>query len=176
MFDAGFAELILIFVIGLLILGPERLPRVAAQLGRWVARARRTANQLRYQLEREVALEEIQRTQKQVRRSVSSAAEQAKRNVAGASSTESGEHGAEASDAAAAGSEAGREPGAQPPADTEAADASGAKRPPGDPEPGTAPPAHERRDGETDHDGAGAAGEGDADDTEPAATGSTTPR
>jgi hypothetical protein len=34
MFDAGFTELILIFVLGLLILGPERLPRVAAQLGR----------------------------------------------------------------------------------------------------------------------------------------------
>ncbi|MGB7215204.1 MAG: Sec-independent protein translocase protein TatB [Gammaproteobacteria bacterium] len=63
MFDAGFSELLLIFVIALLILGPERLPRVAAQLGRWIAKARRTANQLRWQLEREVALDEIYRTQ-----------------------------------------------------------------------------------------------------------------
>lgn len=61
MFDVGFSELVLIFVIGLLILGPERLPRVAAQVGRWVSKARRTANQLRHQLEREMALEEINR-------------------------------------------------------------------------------------------------------------------
>jgi sec-independent protein translocase protein TatB len=59
MFDVGFAELVLLFVIGLLILGPERLPRVAAQIGRWVGRARRTASQLRHQLEREIALNDI---------------------------------------------------------------------------------------------------------------------
>jgi len=64
MFGAGFTELLLIFIIGLLILGPERLPRVAAQIGRWIGRARRTANQLRYQLEREIALEEVTRAQK----------------------------------------------------------------------------------------------------------------
>lgn len=57
----GFWELLLLFVIGLLILGPERLPRVATQIGRWVGRARRTANQLRYQLEREIALADIEK-------------------------------------------------------------------------------------------------------------------
>lgn len=64
MFEVGFQELVLVFVIALLILGPERLPRVAAQAGRWVGRARRMANQLRYQLEREIALEEYNRTHK----------------------------------------------------------------------------------------------------------------
>ena len=57
----GFQELVLIFVIGLLILGPERLPRVASQLGRWVGKARRTANQLRFQMEREIALADIEK-------------------------------------------------------------------------------------------------------------------
>jgi len=58
MFDVGFWELVLIFGLGLVILGPERLPRVAAQVGRWVGRARRTASQLRRQLEMEIKLDE----------------------------------------------------------------------------------------------------------------------
>lgn len=61
MFDVGFSELVLIFVLGLLILGPERLPRVAAQLGRWVGKARHMATQLRRQLEHELEVNEIRR-------------------------------------------------------------------------------------------------------------------
>jgi sec-independent protein translocase protein TatB len=67
--SVGFSELFLLFIIGLLILGPERLPRVASQIGRWVGRARRTANQLRYQLEREIAQAEVEQPKtKPVRR------------------------------------------------------------------------------------------------------------
>lgn len=55
MFDVGFWELILIFGVGLMILGPERMPRVASQIGRWIGRARRTASSLRRQLEQEIA-------------------------------------------------------------------------------------------------------------------------
>jgi sec-independent protein translocase protein TatB len=64
----GFQELVLLFIIGLLILGPEKLPRVASQIGRWVGRARRTANQMRYQLEREIALADIEKTSKDLKR------------------------------------------------------------------------------------------------------------
>jgi Tat protein translocase TatB subunit len=60
MFDVGFMELVLVSVIGLLVLGPQRLPKVAAEIGRWVGRARRTATQLRRQLEREIELSELQ--------------------------------------------------------------------------------------------------------------------
>jgi sec-independent protein translocase protein TatB len=59
MFDIGFAEFVLVFVIGLLVLGPQRLPKVAAEIGKWVGRARRTANDLRRQLEREIELSEM---------------------------------------------------------------------------------------------------------------------
>jgi sec-independent protein translocase protein TatB len=64
MFDIGFSELVLVFVIGLVILGPERLPKVAAQLGRWVSLARRTVIQLSRQLEREIELSETVRPPK----------------------------------------------------------------------------------------------------------------
>ncbi|HET8696095.1 MAG TPA: Sec-independent protein translocase protein TatB [Gammaproteobacteria bacterium] len=59
MFETGFGELVLLFVIGLLVLGPQRLPKVAAEIGKWVGRARRTASELRRQLEREIELSEI---------------------------------------------------------------------------------------------------------------------
>jgi Tat protein translocase TatB subunit len=61
MFDVGFWEIILIFGLGLMVLGPEKLPRIAAQLGRWVGRARRTASQLRWQLEREIDMDDQKR-------------------------------------------------------------------------------------------------------------------
>lgn len=58
MFDIGFFELLIIFVIGLLVLGPERLPRVAAKVGNWVGQARRMTRNLKYQLEDELALQQ----------------------------------------------------------------------------------------------------------------------
>src|SRR5262245_18693672 len=61
MFDIGPGELVLVAVIGLLVLGPKRLPKVAAEIGKWVGRARRTASQLRRQLEREVELSELEK-------------------------------------------------------------------------------------------------------------------
>ena len=59
MFDIGGGELILLFIIGLLVLGPQRLPKVAAEIGKWAGRARRTATELRRQLEREIELSEV---------------------------------------------------------------------------------------------------------------------
>ncbi len=54
MFDVGFWELAIIFVVGLLVLGPERLPRVAAQVGQWAGKARRMARMLSTQLQEEM--------------------------------------------------------------------------------------------------------------------------
>ncbi len=57
MFEVGFSELLLISVLALIVLGPERLPKVAAQVGRWMGRARSMARQFREQLEDEVQLD-----------------------------------------------------------------------------------------------------------------------
>ncbi|HEY6926977.1 MAG TPA: Sec-independent protein translocase protein TatB [Steroidobacteraceae bacterium] len=61
MFDVGFSEVLLIFVIALVVLGPEKLPRLASQVGRWLGRARAMARQFREQLEEEVNLEEVRK-------------------------------------------------------------------------------------------------------------------
>jgi len=54
MFDVGFWELAIIFVIGLLVLGPQRLPQVARQVGQWAGKARRMARLLSDQLQEEL--------------------------------------------------------------------------------------------------------------------------
>lgn len=53
----GGSEFILLCLIGLLILGPERLPRVARQLGGWVGKARQMTRSLQRQLEEEIDAE-----------------------------------------------------------------------------------------------------------------------
>jgi sec-independent protein translocase protein TatB len=53
MFEVGFTELLLIFGLALVVLGPEKLPKLAQQVGRWVGRARAMARQFRDQLEEE---------------------------------------------------------------------------------------------------------------------------
>lgn len=58
MFEVGFTELLLIGALALIVLGPERLPKLAQQLGRWAGRARAMARQLREQLDQEVHLQE----------------------------------------------------------------------------------------------------------------------
>ncbi len=57
MSGVGFWELILVFLIGLIVLGPERLPRVAQQLGTWLGQARRMTRMMRRQLEEELNFE-----------------------------------------------------------------------------------------------------------------------
>ena len=57
MSGVGFSELLLLFVIGLIVLGPERLPRVANQLGTWLGQARRMTRVMKRQLEEELDLD-----------------------------------------------------------------------------------------------------------------------
>ena len=54
MFDVGFWELFILFGLGLIILGPERLPKVAMQVGNWAGQARRMARQLSGQIRSEL--------------------------------------------------------------------------------------------------------------------------
>ena len=63
MLDFGFSEILLTSAIALVVLGPERLPKVARQVGNWMGRARVMARQLSEQLEREVSADELLKTE-----------------------------------------------------------------------------------------------------------------
>jgi sec-independent protein translocase protein TatB len=59
MFDVGFAELILLTIIGLLVLGPERLPKVARTLGGLSRKARTSWLNLKRSIESEINAQEL---------------------------------------------------------------------------------------------------------------------
>ncbi len=61
MFDVGFAELILLFVIGLLVLGPDRFPKVPRPLGGLTRKARSSWLNLKRSIEDEIRAEEIRK-------------------------------------------------------------------------------------------------------------------
>ena len=67
MFDIGFSELLVIAVVALLVLGPERLPKAARFAGLWVRRARAQWYSVRSELERELAADELKRSLRETR-------------------------------------------------------------------------------------------------------------
>lgn len=58
MFDIGFWELMVIAIIALLVVGPEKLPKLAHDAGRWTAKLKRFINNTRRELQRELKLDE----------------------------------------------------------------------------------------------------------------------
>jgi sec-independent protein translocase protein TatB len=61
MFDIGFSEVILIFVIALLVVGPERLPRIARTAGLWIGKMRGFVSSVKEDIDRELATEELKK-------------------------------------------------------------------------------------------------------------------
>lgn len=60
MFDIGFAEMLIIGVVALLVIGPERLPSVARKAGHYYSRIRRYVTNVRADVEREFRTDELQ--------------------------------------------------------------------------------------------------------------------
>ncbi|SDW63945.1 Sec-independent protein translocase protein TatB [Thiocapsa roseopersicina] len=92
MFDMGFWELVVIGVVALVVIGPERLPKVARIAGLWLGRARRTLASVQDEIRRELKADELKEIlDKQARsRPLESILEEpAKRNASPASGTES---------------------------------------------------------------------------------------
>jgi sec-independent protein translocase protein TatB len=59
MFDFGFWELAIVMVVALLVVGPERLPALAGQVGKWVGKARRMIASVRSDIESEIKAAEL---------------------------------------------------------------------------------------------------------------------
>lgn len=65
MFDIGFSELLLVFVVTLLIVGPEKLPTVARKMGRFVGKIKRAFDQVRHDVEQELEIEAVKQQLKE---------------------------------------------------------------------------------------------------------------
>ncbi|TLX54577.1 twin-arginine translocase subunit TatB [Stutzerimonas nosocomialis] len=61
MFDVGFTELMLVGLVALLVLGPERLPGAARTAGLWIGRLKRSFSTIKAEVEREIGADEIRR-------------------------------------------------------------------------------------------------------------------
>ena len=59
MFDVGFSELILLAIVALVVLGPEKLPHAARMAGAWLGRIKRTMTNIQMEIEKEVSAQEM---------------------------------------------------------------------------------------------------------------------
>lgn len=63
MFDIAFSEMMIIALVALVVIGPEKLPRVARQAGQWIGKLQRYVSDVKSDLNRQVDLEELRRMQ-----------------------------------------------------------------------------------------------------------------
>ena len=81
MFDFSFPELMVVLVVALVVIGPERLPKVARTLGHLYGRAQRYVNGVKADISRDMAIEEYRQMQQKIQ-SEAQAVEQSIKNVA----------------------------------------------------------------------------------------------
>jgi sec-independent protein translocase protein TatB len=130
MFDIGFSEIVVIAVVALVVLGPERLPKAARTLGHLFARLQRYVNEVKADIRREIDLDELRKLQQNVQ----TAAKDLETSMTSATQAmESSVRGIESELNAAAG--AGNPSGAASAGSSPAATPTG---PPGAENPGTA--------------------------------------
>jgi sec-independent protein translocase protein TatB len=66
MFDIGFSEIVVIAVVALIVIGPEKLPKTARTLGHLFGRLQRYVTEVKADINRELELEELRKLQQQV--------------------------------------------------------------------------------------------------------------
>jgi len=84
MFDIGFSEMLIIAIVALVVLGPERLPRVARQAGQWLGKLQRYVADVKSDIGRQMELEELRRLKAQVQDAAQSIESTVQEAVSGA--------------------------------------------------------------------------------------------
>jgi len=69
MFDIAFSELLLIGIVALIVIGPERLPKVARTAGTWLGKLNRYVAQVKQDIDRDMQLEELRKLQAEMKAS-----------------------------------------------------------------------------------------------------------
>lgn len=72
MFDVSFSELLVIAVVALLVIGPEKLPKVARTVGAFTGRMQRYMAQIKEEVNREMRFDELQKLQQEIKQTVES--------------------------------------------------------------------------------------------------------
>jgi len=81
MFDIGFLELLIIGVVALLVLGPERLPKAARTAGLWVGRIKRSVSGMQREISAQLEAEELRQKLKEQQQKIDDSLGKAKRDV-----------------------------------------------------------------------------------------------
>lgn len=87
MFDIGFSELMVVAVVALVVIGPERLPAVARTLGHLFGRLQRYVNDVKADISREIELDELKKFKNQFEEAAQSVESSVRNEVASAEST-----------------------------------------------------------------------------------------
>ena len=72
MFDIGFSEMLMVAIVALVVIGPERLPGVARNIGRFAGRLQKYVHDIKSDFNRELEFEEIRRLQSEMETTVQS--------------------------------------------------------------------------------------------------------
>ncbi|EPC01720.1 hypothetical protein L861_21065 [Litchfieldella anticariensis FP35 = DSM 16096] len=81
MFDIGFLELLIIGVVGLLVLGPERLPKAARTAGLWVGKIKRTVSGMQREISAQLEAEELRQKLNEQQKKLDESLSKVKRDV-----------------------------------------------------------------------------------------------
>ncbi|MFG6665917.1 Sec-independent protein translocase protein TatB [Halomonas sp. HNIBRBA4712] len=90
MLDIGFLELMLIAIVGLLVLGPERLPKAARTTGMWIGKIKRTVSGMQREITAQLEAEELRQKISDQQKKLDESLRQAKREVESIASSSSG--------------------------------------------------------------------------------------
>ncbi|PHS73382.1 MAG: twin-arginine translocase subunit TatB [Cycloclasticus sp.] len=81
MFDIGFFEICLIGIISLLVIGPEKLPKVARTAGLWIGKARGMVRTVKYEIDEQIRMDELKQSLEKVENSMNNSVSESMETV-----------------------------------------------------------------------------------------------